>query len=91
MSAASGKTCARVGCTDLVKKSTAKYCSVRCCAQDPERHERLRRSARGLRIYPMAHQLSISFSAHAGSEAMLDRIGVVREDVPLGMHRLQAG
>lgn len=85
------KTCARMGCTGLVKKTTAKYCSVSCCAQDPARHERLRRMARGLRIYPMSHQLTISFPAHRGSEASLDRLRELREDVPQGLHRLQAG
>ncbi len=83
------KTCVRLGCTNPVKKTTAKYCSIRCCAQDPERHERLRRVARGLRIYPMAHQLSITFPSHIDSEAPLERIQ--REDAPLGMQRLRAG
>jgi len=89
MSAAARKICVRLGCTNPVKKTTAKYCSIRCCAQDPERHERLRRVARGLRIYPLAHQLTITFPSLIDSEASVERIE--REDIPRGMQRLQAG
>jgi hypothetical protein len=88
MTRTAARTCVRMGCTNLVNKSTAKYCSIRCCAQDPERQERLRRVARGMRIYPMAHQLNLTFQSNAGSEASLDRADGLREDAPLGMQRL---
>lgn len=75
----------------LVKKPTAKYCSIRCCAIDPERHERLRNQARraSARPLPMTHQLSIGFTAVGiDAEALLAQLCEGREDVPAGMSRL---
>ena len=84
------RICARRGCGDAVKKPTAKYCSVRCCAIDPERHERLRAQARRASARPltMAHQLSMTVTFEA--EAKLDELCQGREDVPAGMSRLAA-
>jgi hypothetical protein len=75
----------------LVKKPTAKYCSVRCCAIDPERHERLRVQARRASARPltMAHQLSLNLHQTAfDPEAQLALLCAGREDVPAGMSRL---
>ena len=66
------KICARPGCETSVKKATAKYCSISCCAMDPVRQERLRRQARRAPIVPLAHQLSIMFQVHPDMEASLD-------------------
>jgi len=85
------RTCARRGCGTLVKKPTAKYCSIRCCAIDPERHERLRTQARraASRPLPMTRQLSMGFSlSTADPEAQLAKLCEGREDVPAGMSRL---
>jgi len=87
------RLCARIGCSEPVKKPTNKYCSVRCCAIDPERLERLRAQAhRNSRrtVLPLAHQLSLEIwgSSLANPEAEIDRLGDAREDVPLGMSRL---
>jgi hypothetical protein len=85
------RVCARRGCVALVKKPTAKYCSVRCCALDPERHERLRNQARraGASPLPMTRQLSIGFPAISfDAEAQLAQLCEGREDVPAGMSRL---
>jgi hypothetical protein len=87
------RLCARRGCGQPVKKPTNKYCSVHCCAIDPERLERLRAQAqRGSRrtVLPLAHQLSLEIwgSSLANPEAEIDRLGDAREDVPLGMSRL---
>jgi hypothetical protein len=87
------KTCARRGCSATVKKSTAKYCSVRCCSVDPERLEKLRSQARraaGRPVLPMARQLPLSFAAPPSSnpEAVLNLLCQGREDVPGGMSRL---
>jgi hypothetical protein len=73
-----------------VKKTTAKYCSVRCCSLDPERHARLRLSARrsNRRVLPMARQLRLSLNAANNPEAAISRISEAREDVPRGMSRL---
>ena len=87
------RLCARSGCGEAVKKPTNKYCSVRCCATDPERLERLRaqahRSARRT-VLPLAHQLSFDIwgSTSANPEAEIDLVGEGREDVPRGMSRL---
>ena len=85
------KICARPGCEAAVKKATAKYCSIRCCATDPSRQERLRRQARRAPIVPLAHQLSIMFQVHADIEASLDGRTFAREDIPAGLQRLRAG
>src|SRR5437867_283886 len=85
------RICARRGCGAQVKKRTAKYCSIRCCAIDPERHERLRMQSRRASQRPlsMAHQLSIGFPALGfDAEAHLEALCEGREDVPAGMSRL---
>ncbi|MBV8446148.1 MAG: hypothetical protein JOZ92_09550 [Candidatus Dormibacteraeota bacterium] len=84
------RTCARRGCEQPVKKRTAKYCSVRCCAIDPERQERLRAQARraSARPLPMTRQLSMDLRAPAfDPEALLAQLCRGREDVPEGMAR----
>jgi hypothetical protein len=85
------RICARRGCTALVKKRTAKYCSVQCCTVDPERRERIRVQSRKahLRPLPLVHQLS--FALHRPTfdpEAGLAEVSAMREDVPGGMSRL---
>ncbi|MGO8686242.1 MAG: hypothetical protein ACLQT7_03520 [Candidatus Dormibacteria bacterium] len=87
------RLCARQGCSEPVKKPTNKYCSVRCCAIDPERLERLRAQAhRSSRrsVLPLTHQLSLEMSGSllANPEAEIDLLGEGREDVPRGMSRL---
>ena len=89
------RLCARAGCSEPVKKPTNKYCSVHCCAIDPERLERLRSQAhRNARraVLPLAHQLSLeiwgSSPVLANPEAEIDLLGEGREDVPRGMSRL---
>ena len=87
------RVCARIGCSIPVKKPTNKYCSVRCCAIDPERHERLRAQAqRNSRrsVLPMSKQLSLDVWASSliNPEAEIDVLGEGREDVPRGMSRL---
>ena len=85
------RVCARRGCGMSVKKPTAKYCSVQCCAIDPERHERLRTHARrgNTRPLAMSHQLSLTMTAPAyDPEAQL--ADLEREDIPRGMSRLIA-
>src|SRR5438270_4340597 len=84
------KVCARPGCQASVKKATAKYCSISCCALDPDRQERLRRQARRAPIVPLAHQLSIIFQIHADIESSLDERTLGREDTPAGLQRLRA-
>jgi hypothetical protein len=84
------RTCSRAGCTNLVNKSTARYCSIRCCAQDPVRKERLRRQARRAPIVPMAHQLSLTFKANPDLEAWLMAQLPNGEEIPAGMQRLRA-
>jgi hypothetical protein len=84
------KICARPGCEAAVKKTTAKYCSIRCCAIDPVRQERLRRQARRAPIVPLAHQLSIMFQVHPDMEASLDERTLGRDDIPAGLQRLRA-
>ena len=85
------RVCARRGCGASVNKPTAKYCSVRCCAIDPERHERLRVQARRASARPltMAHQLSFNLQ-HAAfdPEAQLAQLCQGRDDIPAGMSRL---
>jgi hypothetical protein len=85
------RECARRGCGMSVKKRTAKYCSIQCCAIDPERLERLRTQARrgSARPLAMSHQLSMSLQAQAyNPEAQLANLE--REDIPLGMSRMIA-
>src|ERR1700694_667128 len=85
------RVCARRGCGMSVKKRTAKYCSVQCCAIDPERLEPLRTHARRGNACPfaMSHQLSMTMPAPAyDTEAQL--ADLEREDVPRGMSRLIA-
>src|ERR1017187_1586646 len=87
------RLCARRGCGQPVKKPTNKYCSVHCCAIDPERLERLRAQAqRGScrTVLCLAHQLSLEIwgSSLANPEAEIDLLGDAREDVPLGRSRL---
>jgi len=84
------RICARPGCIASVKKATAKYCSISCCALDPSRQERLRRQARRAPIVPLAHQLSIIFQVHPDIEASLDERTFGREDIPAGLQRLRA-
>jgi len=84
------KICARPGCETSVKKATAKYCSISCCAMDPVRQERLRRQARRAPIVPLAHQLSIMFQVHPDMEASLDERTLGRDDIPAGLQRLRA-
>ncbi|TMF58192.1 MAG: hypothetical protein E6I16_11860 [Chloroflexi bacterium] len=88
--AAPPRICARPGCCASVKKATAKYCSISCCAIDPSRQERLRRQARRAPIVPLAHQLSIMFQVHPDIEASLDERTVGRDDIPAGLQRLRA-
>lgn len=89
---ATRRTCARRGCMAPVKKATAKYCSVRCCSLDPERHARLRLSAQrsNRRVLPMTRQLNLGFSSANNPEAAISRISEAREDVPRGMSRLRS-
>jgi hypothetical protein len=86
------RVCTRNGCVNAVKKPTAKYCSVGCCAKDPARHARLRAQARrGARrsILPMSHQLSLGLPAvPANPEALIATLCDGREDLPRGMSRL---
>lgn len=83
------RICAHRGCATPVKKATAKYCSVRCCSIDPERHARLRLSAQrsNRRVLPMTRQLSFGLSSPHNPEAAISRIAEAREDVPRGMSR----
>jgi|SRR5437879_2148343 len=85
------RICARPGCTETVKKPTAKYCSVRCCAVDPERHERLREQARRSArtpVLPLVRQLAIAFGEGSNPEEMLSVLCQGREDAPAGLRRL---
>ena len=74
-----------------VKKPTAKYCSVRCCAIDPDRLERLRAQTRRANARPltMTRQLTLSMQSPTyDPEAQLAELCRQREDVPAGMSRL---
>ena len=86
------RICARRGCLSAVKKPTGKYCSVRCCSVDPERHERLREQARRnarTPVLPMARQLAIAFRESASNpEELLSLLCQGREDTPAGLRRL---
>lgn len=78
------RLCARAGCGAPVKKPTARYCSVACSAQDPERRARLRERARGGRILPLARQLPLDFD---GEEQGIAALAGAREEVPQGLAR----
>ena len=84
------RLCSRTGCSEPVKKITAKYCSVQCCATDPQRlmklRERSRSSARA--VLPMSRQLTMPFGSLNNSEDMLAILCEGREDTPAGMSRL---
>ena len=85
------KMCARRGCGAAVKKPTAKYCSVRCCAIDPERLARLRTQTRRANARPltMTRQLALALQSPAyDPEAQLAELCQQREVVPAGMSRL---
>ena len=82
--------CARTGCGQPVHKRTAKYCSVACCALDPERRERIRVQSRRAHQRPLAMVRQLSLSLNSGGvdpEALLAQISASREDVPAGMSR----
>jgi hypothetical protein len=90
---ATRRKCARRGCDQLVKKATAKYCSVRCCTIDPERIERLRAQARRANTRPLAmsRQLTLTLQNKGfDPEAELAQLCQEREDLPAGMSRLVA-
>lgn len=78
------RPCARAGCAALVKKQTAKYCSVRCSSLDPDRRARLRERARSGRVLPLARQLRLDFESEEMGLALLDN---GREEIPLGLSR----
>ena len=84
------RVCHRVGCCERVKKPTAKYCSVACCATDPARIAvlRARSRARSNSVLPMARQLTMPFANSGNPEAILGRLCEGRDDVPGGMSRL---
>ena len=86
------RICARRGCGEQVKKPTARYCSVRCCAVDPERRERIRQQSRRAQARPLAMTRQLTLSLNVGvlddPEAQLAQVGLSREDVPGGMSRL---
>ena len=84
------RTCARIGCHAPVKKATAKYCSVACCASDPARRSALRERSRNASrsMLPMSRQLSIPFVSYDHTEQVLALLCEGREDAPLGMRRL---
>jgi hypothetical protein len=81
------RVCARPGCLTLVKKPTAKYCSVRCCSIDPERRQRLRTSSQRStrRVLPMTRQLSLALNPANNPELALLALVEGREDIPRGM------
>ena len=63
---------------------------MKCCAIDPERHERLRLQARkGSRrnVLPMTRQLALGLQG-SSDEEQLDILCAGREDVPAGLRRL---
>ncbi len=78
------RVCARAGCTDRVKKRTAKYCSVQCSSLDPDRRARLRERARSGQVLPLARQLRLDFESEEMGLALLDNR---REEIPLGLSR----
>ena len=78
------RVCARTGCAELVKKQTAKYCSVQCSSLDPDRRARLRERARSGRVIPLARQLRLDFESEEMGLALLDN---GREEIPRGLSR----
>ncbi len=78
------RICARSGCSNLVKKQTAKYCSVRCSAEDPDRRARLSRRAKEGRLLPLARQLPLAFDS---DELAIGAVASGREEIPLGLSR----
>ena len=86
------RLCTRRGCGEPVKKPTAKYCSVHCCAIDPERRDRIRVQSRRAHSRPLTMTRQLQFTLQATGfddpEAQLAQVGAMREDVPSGMSRL---
>ena len=84
------RICAHPCCNLPVKKSTAKYCSVRCCGSDPARHARLRTQARksNRKVVPLSLQMTLGICMANDDEALLARLCAGREDAPAGMSRL---
>jgi hypothetical protein len=84
------RLCARIGCGHRVNKPTAKYCSVGCCATDPERINvlRARSRERARTVLPLSRQLTMPFAGTNNPEAMLGLLCEGRDDVPGGMSRL---
>ncbi|MFN2462456.1 MAG: hypothetical protein ABR573_00965 [Candidatus Dormibacteria bacterium] len=82
------RECARLGCSNRVKKTTNKYCSRACCALDPERNQRLREASRR-RILPLSRQLDLGI--WAAEEGALEPAYEEREGVPSGLRRLSEG
>ncbi len=78
------RICARSGCSNLVKKQTAKYCSVRCSAEDPDRRARLSRRAKDGRLLPLARQLPLAFDT---DELAIGKAAESREEIPQGLSR----
>ncbi len=78
------RVCARSGCGNLVKKQTARYCSVRCSSEDPDRRARLSERARSGRLLPMSRQLQLDFDSE---EVRIAAIAPGREEVPMGLSR----
>ena len=86
------RICSNAQCFNEVKKKTAKYCCVQCCASDPNRHERIRkqvrRSARRY-VLPLAKQLTLDpYMGNFNPELELSAYCLSREDVPSGLARL---
>jgi len=81
---APNRVCARAGCHALVKKRTAKYCSVQCSSLDPDRRARLRERARSGQVLPMARQLRLDFESEELGPVVLDS---GREEIPRGLSR----
>jgi hypothetical protein len=63
---------------------------VRCCAIDPERHERLRAQARRTSARPLTMARQLSLNVTFDPEAHLAQLCQGREDVPAGMSRFVA-
>jgi hypothetical protein len=85
MDQASMRCCARIGCSQSVKKPTSKYCSRACCAKDPERIQRLRDTTRR-RLLPLARQLD--FETWMSDEGLIETLCRDNEEAPAGLSRL---